>query len=107
FLLGIVIGFVSALTGSILTTTTHSFGESIIKSVVTLLFMVPMYLSYPQLSLTLRRFRDAKVNPWWYLVLVLVALVGPLLTVSGMGLLPMIILPLVVALVDLIILLFP
>ncbi len=107
FLLGIVIGFVSALTGSILTTTTHSFGESIIKSVVTLLFMVPMYLSYPQLSLTLRRFRDAKVNPWWYLVLVLVALVGPLLTVSGMGLLPMIILPLVVALVDLIILLLP
>ena len=66
-----------------------------------------MYLSYPQLSLTLRRFRDAKVNPWWYLGLVFVALVGPLLTVSGMGLLPMIILPLVVALVDLIILLLP
>lgn len=66
----IEIGFVRALTGSILTTTTQLFGESKKKRVETLLFMVPMYLSYPQLSLTRWRCCDAKENPWWYLVLV-------------------------------------
>lgn len=107
FLLGIVIGLVSVSLGATFSAKAQSFGSSMIRSLLTTLVAVPMYLSYPQLSLTLRRFRDAKVNPWLYLVLVIVALVGPLLTANGMGLLPMIILPLIVALVTLIILLLP
>ncbi|MDE3281282.1 DUF805 domain-containing protein [Lacticaseibacillus parahuelsenbergensis] len=107
FLLGVVIVGLFRVTDPAIGQTTKSFGDSLISTIMTSLPLIFVYLSYPQLSLTIRRFRDAKVSPWWYLVLVIVALAGPVLTVSGMGIWPIIVLPLVAGLADLIVLVLP
>lgn len=107
FLLGVVIAGLFRVTDPSIGQATKSFGDSLISTIMTSLPTIFLYLSYPQLSLTIRRFRDAKVSPWWYLVLVVVALAGPLLTASGMGIWPMIVLPIIAGLAELIILVLP
>ncbi|TLF38585.1 DUF805 domain-containing protein [Lacticaseibacillus zeae] len=106
-LVGVVAGVLIGVTGTTILNGEKSFGASLLQTLVMLPAIALGYLGYPQLSLTIRRFRDAKVSPWLYLVLVIVALAGPLLAASGMGLLPLFILPIVAALVTLIILVLP
>lgn len=106
-LYGFVAGVLLGIANPVYSLNTHSFGNSLVTTLATLAFSVFAYLGYPQLSLTLRRYRDAKVSPWWYLVLVVVGLVGPILAVSGLSWWLALLLPLLAGLVNLVILVLP
>ncbi|RXT58933.1 DUF805 domain-containing protein [Lacticaseibacillus chiayiensis] len=111
FLAQVLVGAVAGVLIGVMSTSIFaepkSFGSQIAQSLLGLLGLGLSYLSFPQLSLTLRRFRDAGVSPWWYVVIVILGLAGPLLTVNGMGFLPIIILPIIAVLANLIVLLLP
>lgn len=107
FLLGLAAGVLFGIAIPFSLMDSHSLGSNIIFTLTTLAFSIFGYLGYPQLSLTIRRYRDAKVSPWWYLGIIIISFIGPLLAVNGMGWWLALLFPLIGGIANLVILLLP
>ncbi|MDN6514826.1 MAG: DUF805 domain-containing protein, partial [Lacticaseibacillus paracasei] len=107
FLLGLAAGVLFGIAIPFSLMDSHSLGSNIIFTLTTLAFSIFGYLGYPQLSLTIRRYRDAKVSPWWYLGIIIISFIGPLLAVSGMSWWLALLFPLIGGIANLVILLLP
>ncbi len=105
FLLGLVVGALFGIAVMFRMTDSHSFGASLFVSLTSLAASAIAYTTYPSLSLIIRRYRDAKVSPWWYLVLVVISLLAVPFVFGGNSL--MLALPIIAAIADLVILLLP
>ena len=107
FLLGLAAGVLFGIAIPFSLMDSHSLGSNIMFTLTTLAFSIFGYLGYPQLSLTIRRYRDAKVSPWWYLGIIIISFIGPLLAVNGMGWWLALLFPLIGGIANLVILLLP
>ena len=77
FLLGLAAGVLFGIVIPFSLMDSHSLGSNIMFTLTTLAFSIFGYLGYPQLSLTIRRYRDAKVSPWWYLGIIIISFYWP------------------------------
>ncbi|NDQ31397.1 DUF805 domain-containing protein, partial [Lactobacillus paracasei] len=67
FLLGLAAGVLFCIAIPFSLMDSHSLGSTIMFTLTTLAFSIFGYHGQPQTSLTIRRYRDAKVSPWGYL----------------------------------------